>query len=1121
MRQTTGIIILEFLTGSVLFIGMLLGLIAWRLVSGPTDLGFLKSDIESALTDARDGRKVEIGEVSLLWLNEETKFQVIADQLTFYGENDEEVGSAERALIDLNAVTLLSGKAELSVLVLEKGELHIRRNLDGIIRIADQTLPAVYPLHFHEASTPLQYVEQSLLNIVDNATQSDAVERLQRVSLRDFSVSLVDEGLDVFWEVDNANLDIRKEAGTLVLEARGDVFGEGAPEQTTLNARLDLGTRSFSAAISFLRQSLPEFPLLQLAPVEISGRLPSDITIQFDMDAYGIQQTAISVVTNGGEIKVAGSDYPLRGADFTIYYDVPQNSVELDVRELDAEKFRGAFLVTLPAFNSWIETPIREKHVVKFKAIGFDVDLTSVFPSSWSLQDIELNGEVDLARKALTFSDLRFGVEDAAFNASGEVYLKENGANGSLPIGIQLTGKSEGSLSPSLVLDYWPEKLGEGARKWVSENIRTGIISNAEFDVDIQPDSFANGYLNDEALQVDFAFGDASVGFLSDLPLISNGMGQARLNGNSFSLDVESAVFSKWEIYSATVQIPRFVPKGDNLIVDAKGRGKVRDIVQTLSDSRLQLSAQYGLDVNAISGDGDAHFSLRRPLLSDVSYDDTRFSVDGQIRSGGFQNTFAGLDLSRGNAAVKVNNDIIQITGYGELEDTPVQFEWTDRFRSEGMDRTTLQAKGSITPDLLNQFGLSVRAYLTGNVAVDVNASGPSLQKLRTVLVDFDLTENRLDLSEFDWVKPSGQAAKGKLSIKQVGPDQTVYAFLTADGFEFRGDIKSGENGQVNGVTLQRFFLKDQMDLRGELKKTNSNGLQINVSGPYLNAAPFMDGLLPSGGGGAPVFGNVSFDAKIDRLDLKENYSLQEVDLAIELAGPELKSMQLAGRSVGQAQMQMSLSGEDRKLSAYFEDAGGLLSGIFGFDFVTGGELNVEGTLGNAGEPAKLLLTVADARLKQAPLLTQILSLASLRGLADVMSGEGVLFTTVRMPLTIDERGFYLEGVKASGPAMGITANGHILDEGENIALDGVLVPSFGVNSALGGIPIFGDLFVSREGEGVFAITYNVRGSVSEARVTVNPLSGLLPGVLRRIFENPAEPIPTLEEAETQNNPAE
>ena len=119
------------------------------------------------------------------------------------------------------------------------------------------------------------------------------------------------------------------------------------------------------------------------------------------------------------------------------------------------------------------------------------------------------------------------------------------------------------------------------------------------------------------------------------------------------------------------------------------------------------------------------------------------------------------------------------------------------------------------------------------------------------------------------------------------------------------------------------------------------------------------------------------------------------------------------------------------------------------------------------------------------------------------MAGDGILFSSVNVPLMIDNSGYYIPGAKASGPALGFTAKGSILDGGKDLTLDGVLVPSFGTNSALGGIPIIGDLFVSRDGEGVFAITYSVRGSIEEARIAVNPLSGILPGMLRRIFENP------------------
>ena len=124
-------------------------------------------------------------------------------------------------------------------------------------------------------------------------------------------------------------------------------------------------------------------------------------------------------------------------------------------------------------------------------------------------------------------------------------------------------------------------------------------------------------------------------------------------------------------------------------------------------------------------------------------------------------------------------------------------------------------------------------------------------------------------------------------------------------------------------------------------------------------------------------------------------------------------------------------------------------------------------------------------------------------GLTDTLSGDGVLFTIAELPLLIDEGRFIIAGARASGPALGLTANGVIVPEKGEIDIDGVLVPSFGLNSALGGIPVIGDLFVSRQGEGLISLRYNVEGTFDKAQVSVNPLSAIAPGVLRRIFENP------------------
>ena len=69
------------------------------------------------------------------------------------------------------------------------------------------------------------------------------------------------------------------------------------------------------------------------------------------------------------------------------------------------------------------------------------------------------------------------------------------------------------------------------------------------------------------------------------------------------------------------------------------------------------------------------------------------------------------------------------------------------------------------------------------------------------------------------------------------------------------------------------------------------------------------------------------------------------------------------------------------------------------------------------------------------------------------------------------------------------------------MALKGSLVPAYGINSLLSNIPLLGDVLASKKGEGIFGVTYSATGNADQPNISVNPLSVLTPGILRRIFE--------------------
>ena len=89
---------------------------------------------------------------------------------------------------------------------------------------------------------------------------------------------------------------------------------------------------------------------------------------------------------------------------------------------------------------------------------------------------------------------------------------------------------------------------------------------------------------------------------------------------------------------------------------------------------------------------------------------------------------------------------------------------------------------------------------------------------------------------------------------------------------------------------------------------------------------------------------------------------------------------------------------------------------------------------------------------------------------------------------------------RAFGPSLGITVDGEIDRRSDQLTLSGTLVPAYTINSVLGSIPLIGTLLIGRQGEGIIALTYSVRGPIEDPNISVNPLSALAPGFLRNFF---------------------
>ena len=131
-------------------------------------------------------------------------------------------------------------------------------------------------------------------------------------------------------------------------------------------------------------------------------------------------------------------------------------------------------------------------------------------------------------------------------------------------------------------------------------------------------------------------------------------------------------------------------------------------------------------------------------------------------------------------------------------------------------------------------------------------------------------------------------------------------------------------------------------------------------------------------------------------------------------------------------------------------------------------------------------LKIYDFKLKELPILTKILTLASLQGIADILSGEGIRFDEFEMNFQNQKNLMTINEIYAIGPAISILMDGYV-EKNKLVSLRGTLVPATTINK-LGSIPIWKNTVGTKTGEGVFGVSFKVKGPPKNLETTVNPI---------------------------------
>ena len=146
-------------------------------------------------------------------------------------------------------------------------------------------------------------------------------------------------------------------------------------------------------------------------------------------------------------------------------------------------------------------------------------------------------------------------------------------------------------------------------------------------------------------------------------------------------------------------------------------------------------------------------------------------------------------------------------------------------------------------------------------------------------------------------------------------------------------------------------------------------------------------------------------------------------------------------------------------------------------------------------------LKIYDFKLKEVPALTKLLTLASLQGIADILTGEGIRFEEFEMNFNNEKNLMTIDELYAIGPAISILMSGYV-EEDKLISLRGTLVPATTINKTISKIPLLGKILVGdKTGEGVFGVSFKIKGPPKNLETTVNPIKTLTPRFITRTLE--------------------
>ncbi len=247
---------------------------------------------------------------------------------------------------------------------------------------------------------------------------------------------------------------------------------------------------------------------------------------------------------------------------------------------------------------------------------------------------------------------------------------------------------------------------------------------------------------------------------------------------------------------------------------------------------------------------------------------------------------------------------------------------------------------------------------------------------------------------------------------------------------------------------------------------------------------------------------NINLNLNIQEVFIDEIYFVKSLDGNLFIKNNKVNSLNISANFKNKDKLTFSITTDDKGNKITKLSSSWAKPLVNRYKFIKGfNEGNLDFVSYKKDGISNSKLIIDNFKVKEIPALAKLLSLASLQGIADLLTGEGLRFTDFEMNFSNEKNLMRIEEIYAIGPSISILLEGYV-EKDKLISLRGTLVPASTINRTISSIPFIGDLLVGKKiGEGVFGVSFKIKGPPKDLETTVNPIKTLTPRFITRTLE--------------------